>query len=396
MSPLNGPGTIGSVHQGRAVNKVLIVGQTPPPYGGQAIMIETMLKGVYPDVELYHIRMSFSSQMDEVGKFRIGKTLHLFKLILVTLYVCTANKIDTLYYPPAGPELVPVLRDVVYLTSVRWFFRRQILHYHASGLSAFYCGRGWFLRALMRMAYFGADISVCATERVSDDGRVLAAKRTLIVPLGIPDHAGNTLQHESTRARAPAPSILYVGVLREDKGILVLLEAFRSMLANGEAASLDLVGHFASTAFERQVKIFIAANQLEDAVRLHGVLTGDAKWDVFRAADLFCFPTYFPSESFGVCLIEAMSFSLPIVATRWRSIPEIVDDGENGFLVPIRDAVAMAEKLGQLARDRELRSAMGLSGRRKFLREFTLDKYYARINQIFQATQSDARSTLAG
>ncbi len=351
-----------------------------------------MLDGEYPDVRLYHIRMGYSAQMDEIGRVRIGKITHLLKLVLVTLYVRVVQRIDTIYYPPAGPELVPVLRDIAYLLAVRWFFSRRILHYHASGLSAFYRSRGWLLRRLMKTAYFGADIAICGSRVVSDDGPVLEAKRTVVLPLGIADHTGTTMKGvpaPSIAASSATPSILHVGVLREDKGILVLLEAFQRLLAGGSSAYLDLVGHFASASFERHVRAFIADNGLGSAVRLHGVLTGDAKWNAFRAADLFCFPTHHPSESFGICLIEAMSFSLPIVATRWRSTPEIVDDGENGFLVPARDAAAMACRLGQLVDDPDLRRSTGQLGRQKFAREFTLDKYHARLNEVFQVARRD-------
>ena len=148
------------------MNRILVVGQTPPPYGGQAIMIQTMLDGAYSDVTLLHLRMGFSAQMDDVGRFRIGKVFHLLQLVFKTYYLSLSQKISILYYPPAGPELVPVLRDIAYLLAVRGLFRTRILHFHASGLSGFYRNRGGLLRRLMRMAYFGADISICATRLV--------------------------------------------------------------------------------------------------------------------------------------------------------------------------------------------------------------------------------------
>ncbi len=88
------------------------------------------------------------------------------------------------------------------------------------------------------------------------------------------------------------------------------------------------------------------------------MVTGDAKVELFRSVDIFCFPSHYASESFGVVLIEAMSFSLPIVATRWRGIPEVT--GEEGtFLVEVRDAAALAARLGELLHSPELRAEMG-------------------------------------
>jgi len=69
----------------------------------------------------------------------------------------------------------------------------------------------------------------------------------------------------------------------------------------------------------------------------------------------FCFPTFFESETFGVVLLEAMQFSLPIVATRWRGIPSIITDGDNGFLVDPKDPIGLSEKLETLLRDPAMR-----------------------------------------
>lgn len=368
------------------MNNILVVGQTPPPYGGQAIMIQAMLEGAYPGTRLHHLRMSYSAQMDEVGRFNLRKIGHLLWLIYRTWQLSRGEKVRVLYYPPAGPQLVPVLRDIAYLLAVRRLFHVRIFHFHASGLSGYYRRQTGLLRWLMRLAYFAPEISICASRLVNEDGDVLQAKRSFIIPLGIADDGRAALE---TRASAQVPTILYVGVLRDDKGILILLEAFRILLRSGRAAFLDLVGHFASTSFERDVRAFIAVNALEDKVRLRGVLTGNDKWQAYSDADVFCFPTHFASESFGVCLVEAMSFGLPIVATRWRSIPDIVDEGETGFLVPVEDSAAMAARLGALVDDPALRLRMGRSGRDKFLGTFTLEKYHARMNAMFQSIQTE-------
>jgi glycosyltransferase involved in cell wall biosynthesis len=356
-------------------------------------MIQAMLEGAYTFAKLHHVRMGFSAEMDEVGKFRFRKLFHLLKLIVETYYVALTHQVRILYYPPAGPELVPVLRDILYLLSVRWLFRTRIFQFHAAGLSEFYHKSPGFLRLFMRAAYFDPEMTIRSSRLTSRDGQVLRAKRDLVIPLGIPDYG--CLAPGPRPASASPPTILHVGVLREDKGILVLLEAFKRIRLSGKAACLDLVGRFASTAFEREVLEFISTNNLGEVVRLRGVLTGDDKWLAFSEADLFCFPTHHPSETFGVCLLEAMSFTLPTVATRWGGIPDIVDDGETGFLVPIRDAVAMAEKLERLVLDRGLREAMGRAGREKFRREFTLEQYHARMNMMFQAVQADARQKKA-
>ena len=75
------------------MTKVLVVGQTPPPFGGQAIMIERFVKCKMADVELIHVRMGFSSHMNEVGRVRISKILHMFALIFRIIYHRFASRV---------------------------------------------------------------------------------------------------------------------------------------------------------------------------------------------------------------------------------------------------------------------------------------------------------------
>jgi len=59
-------------------SKILVVGQTPPPYGGQAIIIEQILNFHYNDISFIHVRMNFSSDMNDIGKVQIKKFFELF------------------------------------------------------------------------------------------------------------------------------------------------------------------------------------------------------------------------------------------------------------------------------------------------------------------------------
>ena len=78
-------------------------------------------------------------------------------------------------------------------------------------------------------------------------------------------------------------------------------------------------------------------------VRFHGVLDGDAKWRMFAETDALCLPTHYESETFPTVLLEAMSMSLPVVATRWRGIPEMAGDTQNLAAKPTNCLKALLE-----------------------------------------------------
>jgi glycosyltransferase involved in cell wall biosynthesis len=118
---------------------------------------------------------------------------------------------------------------------------------------------------------------------------------------------------------------------------------------------------------------------------------GTQRDDQYRAADVFCFPSFYEAEAFPLVLLEALQFSLPVVATEWRGIPAIVEDGVNGLLVPTRAPDRIADSLERLLRDRPLRETMGARGRGIYLEKFTDDVFRTNMQAAFELAR-----TLAG
>jgi glycosyltransferase involved in cell wall biosynthesis len=218
-----------------------------------------------------------------------------------------------------------------------------------------------------------------------DDAGLLAARGSAEVPYGIADVAGGLLA-EARAARAKRPiTILFVGLLRESKGLLVLIDACRELRRRGVPFRLSLMGTFMDAEFEDRVRAGIHDSGLEDAVDFLGVLTGDAKNRAFANASIFCFPSFFESESAPVVLLEAMQFALPIVTTSWRSIPAVVHEGENGFLLPIKSPIAVADRLQQLIADDDLRERMGNESRRRYQSAYTPAAYQRNLQAVFDS-----------
>lgn len=368
--------------------KILVVGQTPPPLHGQAIMIEQMLLGDYGDIKLHHVRMAFSNAISQVGKARPSKLWELVRVIWKIWVGRFVHGARVLYYPPAGPHVIPVARDMAILLATRWAFEKTIFHFHAGGLGDLYDDLSPLGRFLFRIAYFRPDLAIRVSEHAPPDGMRLQARREVVIPNGIEDEASlERKAHQSEPrfdgAAADRCVVLFVGALRESKGVMILLEACRLLREQGVPHQAILVGAFESPQFERQARGFVRHNGMADSVDFPGALSGIRKRQAFHSADIFCFPTYYESETFGLVLVEALSFGLPVVTTHWRGIPDVVEDGQCGFLVPVRDAPSVAQKLELLAQDPVLRAAMGDRGRRRYLEHFTLDKYHQRLKAAF-------------
>ena len=105
--------------------------------------------------------------------------------------------------------------------------------------------------------------------------------------------------------------------------------------------------------------------------------------DLLGLADVFCLPS--EEESFGLSALEAMACEVPIVATRVGGVPEVVVDGECGFLFPIGDIDQMAERILQLVMDKPLARRMGKAGRERATQIFEEEKVVSQYEALYQS-----------
>jgi glycosyltransferase involved in cell wall biosynthesis len=357
----------------KQVISIIAVAQTPPPFHGQAVMNQYLLEGEYSEIQFHHVRMAFSSDIQEVGSFKWKKIFHLVAVFFGIVAARFRTGSQILYYPPASPNRVPFLRDCVLLIGTRWLFKKTVFHFHASGLKGFYERLPWPLQKAFHWAYGRPDLSISISSFAKADAEFFDSQVISVIPNGIPEPENVTKLHRSFAQNAP--EILFCGMLSKEKGIGILLEACAHLKTKDLHFRCAIVGRAVSEEDQNFFNEFIQSNQMEDIVKLTGPLHGDEKWKAYACADLFCFPTFYSAETFPLVAIEAMMFSLPVVATNWRGLPDIVVDGETGFLVPPKDAKSIAGRLENLILDPDLRAAMGAAGRRRYEENFTIEKF---------------------
>jgi glycosyltransferase involved in cell wall biosynthesis len=171
-----------------------------------------------------------------------------------------------------------------------------------------------------------------------------------VIPYGVPPPAATNDIVTSGRKL----KILFAGSLGQRKGLAYALRAVE--LIGEKQCELTLLGRKAGEG----------CRPLDQAVRAHRWLPSLSHERVLlemRRHDVLLFPSLF--EGFGLAITEALSQGTPVITTPNGAGPDLIDDGADGFIVPIRSAEAIAEKLEVLARDRERLRAMKISAREK-------------------------------
>ncbi len=173
-------------------------------------------------------------------------------------------------------------------------------------------------------------------------------------------------------------TVLCVTRLEPVKGLQYLIEACDILKKNGIAFECKIVGD----GSERPIlKEMISRYGLNQDVHLVGAKSQMEVLAYLKEARLFALPSL--SEGLPVSLMEALSCRVPVVATRVRGMPELVEDGVNGFLVPPKDACLLAERMAALLRDQDLCRKLGNAGRRKVTAEFDLTKQASKLKNAF-------------
>jgi glycosyltransferase involved in cell wall biosynthesis len=178
----------------------------------------------------------------------------------------------------------------------------------------------------------------------------------------------------------------HVGALIDaNKGQRVLLEAARLVAARNAGIRFLLVGKGKD---ESELKAL--ASDLPN-VRFAGWVDNIA--DYYGAMDVFVFPSHY--EALGSAILEAMSFGIPVVASRVDGIPEIVRDTVDGFLVPANDPRALAERVLELAGNAALRQRLGTQARDR-AQEFSAHNMMRQYLDLYRELTSMRAPTARG
>ena len=183
------------------------------------------------------------------------------------------------------------------------------------------------------------------------------------------------------------PMILSVGRMVEKKGFDTLLRAYALMRDQGLKFRAVLYGDGEKRA---QLEALVRQLELHDIVEMPGSILQDELVEVYRQADMFAIACQIlengDRDGLPNVLVEAAAMEVPIVSTDVSGVPELIDDGINGFLVPSRDPQALAERMAKLLLDPQLRREFAQAGRERVLRDFDLQNNTHRILGLFHET----------
>jgi glycosyltransferase involved in cell wall biosynthesis len=235
----------------------------------------------------------------------------------------------------------------------------------------------WFTKLTSKTIIKNADSAIALTEDMKRAMQAMYDRDIAIVPNGI-DLKEYTSERPMQNVGGPIKRILFVGRLHPVKGVQYLLQAMQMVHEEVPGAKLILVGD----GEEREsLEKLTDSLGIRECVEFVGGVPHEKIPDYMHHADVFVLPSL--SESFGIVNLEAMACGLPIVATRVGGIPDIIEDGANGYLVDTKNQEQIAEVLLKLLQDEQLRKDMSDNNRER-VRRYRWDTVTATLEGIYQ------------
>jgi glycosyltransferase involved in cell wall biosynthesis len=184
--------------------------------------------------------------------------------------------------------------------------------------------------------------------------------------------------------------ILFAGKLERRKGYRDLLDAAAIVLKDFPDIEIRLAGHGEIEQARQQVRDL----GIEKSVTFTGWATPDQMKEHFRAANIFCLPSY--HEGLPMAVLEAMSYSLPVVATPVGGLPEVISDGLNGLFAQAGNVESLASRLLLLLREPSFGAVLGINASETVARVCGLERIERELENLYCEVDAEWRTRREG
>lgn len=349
--------------------KVLAIGPLPPPIGGIARLVQGLLEWLATrhDVEV----------VDTTEWHGGGARVYARGLVRIWSRLRHA---DVATYHPGGRGFVYMAPLLVVLCRLRGI--PLVIHSSGGTKARAYRDGGVLQRMLIRVT-LRADALLFETKEQVEFYREFVSEDTVHWFPNNRDYetVGDEDRSEPARGRAKA---VFVGHVKRSKGVGLICDAVE--LLERRAVHVDVFGPILEEGLEERM-------EQTEGVDYCGVLEPESVVDVIRGYDVLLLPTTHYGEGYPGVLLEAFAAGVPVITTRWKAIPEIVDDGVNGLLVPPDDSEAVADAIRRLISDEPLYERL-VTGALESRERFGRDRWGAALESILEASVD--RGTAAG
>jgi len=363
--------------------RVFVLGPTPPPYHGVATFTRDLLAAHSDEFELIHIDTSDRRDAGNLGRWD-PRNIELGFANLGELALRALRQRPEIVYIPISQNAPAFLRDALFALQASVLGARVVIHLHGGYFRTLYNEAGPAFRSVAdRVLKAAAAVIVLGDNLRGIFDGLVSPERIHTVENGVPDPGAWPLRH----ARANF-AIGFMSTLTPEKGLLELLSAGKILTPRFPNLEIRIAGGFSDAATEADVRAQMEVLGIKAETVKHtflGSVTGESKAAFFSSVDLFCLPTRYRYEGQPLVILEALAAGVPVVSTEHAAIPNTIESGQTGLLVPANpSAEQVALALGELLSDRARLERMSVACRETYLQKYTIEACHARLFDVFR------------
>lgn len=360
-------------------NKILFIVQLPPPIHGASIMNSLVVNSeiVKQKFSIEVINLQFAYSIANITKFSIKKV---FKSVSIGFEIYKKIKLfkPNLVYFTISPKGYAFYRDSIYVLIMKMMNMNIIFHIHMKGIKET-TDKSRIKNNIYKYVFKNTNV-ICLSKSLIADFSGILNSIPYIVPNGI--HIQQDNYKTDNGNNEVVIQLLFLSNYMRSKGVLVLMEALNILNKQGYKFHARFVGAPFDLTIEFLESLAVEY-KISNMVEIVGPLYGDDKIREFHNASIFIFPTF--NEAFPLVLLEASQFGLPVISTFEGGIPDIVVDGETGFLVDSQNSEMLAEKIAILLNNKDMRIEMGKNAHNRFMNNFTFEIFEMNMLKTFNS-----------
>lgn len=296
-----------------------------------------------------------ASQAEDYG--RIRKAVLAVTSFLRFTILCIAKR-PALVYVHIGSN-ASLYRESAFIVLARLLGKSVLSHFHAGDVDDYYPQQPELGKSFIRRAIGMSETVIAVSQASASQLRNIVPTANIAVIPNAVDMTSFVPRPEIAIAESSPVRLLFVGATGKLKGEHDLIEAIALARKSEPNFKSSLIGFGAEGLRAKCALLGIA-----EVIEYLGPVSVDERISFFQNADIFVLPTY--AEAMPVSVIEAMASGLAIITTPVGGIPELIEDGVDGFLVEPGDVKALAERIVYLVRNPEVRRKTGRNANRKF------------------------------
>ena len=366
---------------------IILLAATPPPYMGPSIATKTLLESEFSkEFNVILIDMADRRPLDTLNRIDFVNIYLALKHYFLLLWKLIFSKAELVYLlinqVPLG-----FLRDMPFILFSKLFRKKVVCHLRGGNFRNFYNSSGLIMKFIIEKTLQHVDRMIVLGDCLKPLFHGLIPEEKIsVVPNGLNLDFGRIKLQGQDSKKGEKIKVLFLANLIKTKGFEEVLYSVKEVVRSAKNIKFLFAGSWMGQNDRNKYKNFIKKENISDYVEFLGTVTGNKKMHLLQDADIFVFPTYYPMEGHPWVIVEAMAAGLPIITADQGCIKESVIDGKNGFIIPKRDAKAVAAKINYLIKHPDVRVEMGKKSRKYYEAKFTEEHFVQGMIDVINMT----------